>query len=118
MAYSTTKLELNGMVEEWVSHPVTEGIQKIYTEIGVEPDGPQGMTLARDTAGRVALQASASDGPRILVWGDEWISYASQWQAHTEQQVERLWLNALAWLSHSQTCQRPVGEMDADAGVN
>lgn len=107
LGYSTTKLELNGMVETWQAHPITAGLHKIFTDDGVEPEGTMGLTLGTDAAGKVALQVSSTDLARIIVWGDEWITYTSQWQTQAEQQVERFWLNSLAWLS-PHSCQRPV----------
>ena len=110
MAYSTTKLNLDGNIENWIDHPVTQGVEKIFTANGVEPDGRAGLTLARDGFDRVALQVSQSDEARLFVWGDEWITYKSQWEAQADQQVERLWLNALSWLSPPQSCQLPISD--------
>jgi hypothetical protein len=108
LGYSSTKLYLDGMVEKWVPHPVTAGVQKILTVNGIDPDGPKGLTLATDLHGYVALQASKSDSERLLVWGDEWITYASEWQAKADQQVERFWLNSLTWLSGTHKCQAAI----------
>lgn len=96
---------MNGFVEDWQDHPLTSGVQKIYTENGAEPDGANGATLARDGSGRVALQASQARDGHVAVWGDERITYDSQWLAVEDQQVERLWLNTLKWLSPSLVCQ-------------
>jgi hypothetical protein len=110
MAYSTTKLDLDGDVENWIDHPVTRGVTKIFTANGVEPDGRAGLSLARDASDRVALQVSQDDEARLFVWGDEWITYKSQWEAQADQQVERLWLNALSWLSPPHSCQLPISD--------
>ena len=108
LGYSTTKQYLEGMVENWVPHPVTQGVHKILTVNGIDPDGAKGLTLATDMQGYVALQASKVDSERVLVWGDEWITYASQWQAQADQQVERFWVNSFTWLSGPKTCQRAL----------
>jgi hypothetical protein len=100
MAYSTTKLDVDGYVENWTADPLTAGVSKVFTNHGVEPDGANARTLARDSAGRVVLQASKST--RVLLWGDEWITYDALWQQRSDQQVERLWLNMLDWLSPLQ----------------
>jgi hypothetical protein len=42
------------------------------------------------------------------VWGDEWITYDSEWQDVEDQQVELFWLNILKWLSPPMTCQVPI----------
>lgn len=108
MGYSATKLGLNGMITSWNAHPVTAGIERVFTEVGAEPDGAAGQTLAIDANAHVALQVPKAEGARILVWGDEWITYASQWQKQADQQVERFWLNALTWLSRPSSCQQRI----------
>lgn len=108
MAYSTSKLGEDGYVQAWVPHPVTDQVMNIYSANGVEPDGAMGVTLAHDTSQRVALQVSQAKAGRVVVWGDEWITYDSQWQAVKDQQVERLWLNIFKWLSPPATCQVPI----------
>jgi hypothetical protein len=108
MGYSNTKLELQGYVTDWVPHPVTNGISSINTQNGVEPDGAMGTTLARDSAGRVALQVTEAGDGHVIVWGDEWITYDSEWANVTGEQVELFWLDILKWLSPPKTCQVPI----------
>jgi hypothetical protein len=108
MAYSTTKLAEDGYVQSWEPHPITQQVMKIYTANGVEPDGAKATTLAHDPQQRVALQVTQAKSGRVVVWGDEWITYDSQWQAVQDQQVERLWLNIFKWLSPPATCQVPI----------
>lgn len=108
MAYSSTKIGLSGYVTDWVEHPVTEGVSNIFTDNGVEPDGPEGTTLAHDADGHVALQVTEAGDGRVIVWGDEWITYDSQWVDLDDQQVELFWVNMLKWLSPPKTCQVPI----------
>ena len=108
LGYSPSKLGLDGMVASWMAHPVTAGIARVFTEVGAEPDGAAAQTLAIDGNAHVALQVPKTDPARILVWGDEWITYASQWQTQADQQVERFWVNALTWLSRSSSCQQRI----------
>jgi hypothetical protein len=108
MAYSTTKLSEDGYVQDWVSHPITDQVHKIFTANGVEPDGANGTTLAYDSAKRVALQVAQLHDGHAVVWGDEWITYDSQWTAVQDQQVERLWLNVFKWLTPPLVCQVPI----------
>jgi hypothetical protein len=110
LGYSPTKYGLDGIISEWTSHPVTEGVQRVYTEVGAEPDGADALTLASDATEHVALQVAKTDPAKILVWGDEWITYASQWQAESDQQVERFWVNALTWLSRENSCQHTIAK--------
>lgn len=107
MGYSTTKLYLGGYVKKWTPHELTDRVSNIFTDNGSEPDGPKGTSLAWDEGGRVALQVSQADNGRIVVWGDEWITYDSQWQAVADQQVARFWLNILQWLSPPKVCRVP-----------
>jgi hypothetical protein len=108
MAYSTTKLGEDGYVQQWIQHPVTDQVLKIFTANGVEPDGASATTLAFDASMRVALQVVQPHDGHVVVWGDEWITYDSQWQAVQDQQVERLWLNIFKWLSPPLVCQVPI----------
>jgi len=106
MAYSARYLD--GDVVNWVDHTVTRGVHKIYTANGVQPDGPAGLSLATTASDQVALQVTKTADARVLVWGDEWITYQSEWQAANDQQVERFWLNAMYWLAGPNSCQFPV----------
>lgn len=105
MGYSTSKKDTNSFIEQWEMHPITENVKKIRTDNGVEPEGPQGTTLARDGSMRVALQVTQAKDGRVAVWGDEWITYDSEWDDTKDQQVDRLWLNLLKWLSPPKVCQ-------------
>lgn len=108
LAYSDTKVDLDGSVLEWLKHPVTEGITSINVHNGVEPDGAEGTTLARDGEGRIALQVNEPGDGRVVVWGDEWITYDSEWADVKGQQVELFWVNILKWLSPPKVCQVPI----------
>jgi hypothetical protein len=107
MGYSTTQLGLSGNVQNWDMHPVTDGITNIFTDNGVDPDGPSGMTIAHGGSD-VALQVAQADAGRVAVWGDEWITYDSEWADVKGQQVEHFWLNLLKWLSPPTQCQVPI----------
>jgi hypothetical protein len=108
MGYSTSKLGLTGNIQSWQTHPVTEGITNIHTDNGVEPSDVGGMTIAHGGDSRLALQvAQVADG-RVAVWGDEWITYDSEWADTEGQQVELFWLNLLKWLSPPTQCQVPI----------
>jgi len=107
MGYSATNLDLTSFVEEWMPHPVTDGVRNIFTDNGVEPDG-SGSTVAIGGSDRVALQVLQAEGGRVVVWGDEWITYDSEWVDVEDQQIELFWLNILKWLSPPMTCQVPI----------
>jgi hypothetical protein len=107
MGYSTTNFQLSNFVDTWVPHPVTDGVRNIFTDNGVEPAGT-GMVVARGQADRAALEVLQVEGGRAVVWGDEWITYDSEWQDVEDQQVELFWLNILKWLSPPRVCQVPI----------
>jgi hypothetical protein len=107
MGYSPTDTQLTNFVQEWMPHPVTDGVRNIFTDNGVEPAG-SGMTVAVGQGSRVALQVMQAEGGRVVVWGDEWITYDSEWADVEDQQVELFWLNILKWLSPPRTCQVPI----------
>jgi hypothetical protein len=107
MGYSTTRLDLDGYVTRWTTHPVTDGVSNILTDNGVEPAG-FGSTVATTQNNQPALQVLVAGEGRVAVWGDEWITYDSEWADVQDQQVERLWLNLLKWLSPPNQCQVPI----------
>lgn len=107
MGYSVSKLDLSGKVQQWLAHPVSDGISNIFTDNGAEPDGPSGMTIAHG-GDKVALQVAQADMGRVAVWGDEWVTYDSEWADVEGQQVEHFWLNLLKWLSPPAQCQVPI----------
>lgn len=107
MGYSTTRLGLTGFVRTWTPHPVTEGVRNINTDNGVEPEG-SGMTVAQGGNNQAALQVLQAGSGRVVVWGDEWITYDSEWEDVRDQQVELFWLNILKWLSPPNECQVPI----------
>jgi len=107
VGYSATKLSLTGFVTDWMRHPVTDGVRKIRTDNGVEPDGA-GDIVARGEDNRVALQVAQLDQGRAVIWGDEWVTYDSEWTDVKDQQVELFWLNLLKWLTPPTECQVPI----------
>ena len=107
MGYSTTNLGLTNYVTNWTPHPVTDGVRNIFTDNGVEPAG-SGTTVAMGQGNRVALQVMQAETGRVVVWGDEWITYDSEWVDVEDQQIELFWLNILKWLSPPKTCQVPI----------
>jgi hypothetical protein len=89
-----------------VAHPVTDGILKIGVDNGYAVEG-SGTSLGTE-GGHVVLRAQALGAGHVLVWGDEWLSYNSEWVDHPDYQVERFWLNMIKWSSPAKTCQVPV----------
>ncbi|MDI1433979.1 ThuA domain-containing protein [Polyangium sorediatum] len=90
-------------VSTWVAHPVTNGVTQIGIDNGYPVEG-MGQTLASEQ-GHDVLKAQDVESGHVLMWGDEWITYDSEWTGHPEYQVELFWLNAIKWLTPAKNCQ-------------
>jgi hypothetical protein len=93
-------------ISTWTAHPVTEGILKVGVDNGYDVEGT-GATLAME-AGHVVLKAQEVGAGHVLVWGDEWITFNSEWVGQSDYQVERFWVNMIKWSSPVKECQVPV----------
>lgn len=108
LGYSDTNLDLNGFIETWAPHPISEGVERVRTDNGVEPDDSNGTVVARGSGNRVAMVVDEIDAGRVIVFGDEWITYDSEWVDVEDQQIELLWLNMIKWLTPPARCQVPI----------
>ena len=90
-------------VTNWVAHPVTNGVSRIGVDNGYPVQGT-GLTLASEQ-GYDVLKAQEVASGHVLVWGDEWLTYNSEWTGHPEYQLELFWLNAIKWLTPAKNCQ-------------
>jgi hypothetical protein len=90
-------------VTNWVAHPVTNGVTRIGVDNGYPVQG-MGLTLASEQ-GYDVLKAQEVASGHVLVWGDEWLTYNSEWTGHPEYQLELFWLNAIKWLTPAKNCQ-------------
>jgi hypothetical protein len=94
-------------ITHWAQHPISDGVQKVGVNGGYPVTG--GTPLAWESEpgnwdlGRVVEYGSG----HVFAWGDEWITYNSEWQNHPDYQVERFWVNAIHWLTVSGVCQVP-----------
>lgn len=107
LGYDPSKTDLdNGFLETWDdAHPVSNGVSKISLVNGVQPHAEFGTVVARGADDKVGLVAAQVDDGRVLVFGDEWVTYDSEWKDTKEQQVELLWLNMIKWMSPPKKCQ-------------
>ena len=94
-------------VTEWLEHPVTVGITQIGVDNGYVVQG--GSAIATEQGYQLLIPAEAELG-HVLVWGDEWITYNSEWEEHPEYQVALFWVNAIKWLTAATYCQVPIPE--------
>lgn len=96
----------SGFIDQWdATHPIANGITQINVDNGIGPLSTQGTIVAHTNQSEPALVASQADLGRVVVYGDEWITYDSEWQDVEEQQVELFWLNLFKWMSPPSECQ-------------
>ena len=87
-------------------NPTSEGITAIGVHNGKEVLGDG--TIVATEAGFVVAQATTHGEGNIFVWGDEWITYDSEWVDRTDYQVELFWINIIKWLTPETECQVPI----------
>jgi hypothetical protein len=93
-------------VTEWFGpHPVTQGVSRVGVDNGYAVLG-QGTTLAREQ-GNDLLKVQEVGTGHVVVWGDEWITYDSEWASRADYQVEQFWVNVIKWLTVEKVCQVP-----------
>lgn len=99
-------------VTHWGTHAIADGIMKVGVDNGYPVLGA-GTAVAWEPAPGDADVGRAADFEkgRVFVWGDEWITYDSEWTQHADYQVERFWLNTLKWLTPVQQCQVEIPEI-------
>jgi len=93
-------------VTEWTAHPITAGITLVGVDNGYPVQGA-GTVYAQQGGWDVGRALDTGTG-HVAMWGDEWISYDSEWNDHPEYQVEQFWINMIHWLTPVEDCQIPV----------
>lgn len=93
-------------VNTWHPHAVSAMVTRLGIDNGYPVVG--GGTVVAEEGGYVVLRAAELGVGHVLVWGDEWISFDSEWVGHPDYEVERFWLNSLKWLSPPTECQVPI----------
>jgi hypothetical protein len=95
-------------VNTWYEHPTSKGVTSIGVDNGYAVLG--GGTVVAEEGGHVVARALTVEDGRVFVWGDEWITYNSEWEGEAAEnyQVERFWLNVIKWLTPANTCQVPI----------
>lgn len=87
----------------WTPHPIDMGV----TQVGVDNGYPvQGTGAVIATGGGFDLAKVQEVGKgHVFSWGDEWVTYNSEWNDHPDYQVQLFWLNAIKWLTVAGECQ-------------
>jgi hypothetical protein len=91
-------------------HPISKGIFDVNFAGGIMPvdNGKQGIsevfaTWNAMTAG--LAHQTAMEGGRVIVWGDEWLTFDSDWQGYAD--VQDLWVNMVSWAKPKDFCGVP-----------
>jgi len=90
-------------ITDWTPHPIDQGVTAVGVDNGYEVLG-QGTIIARGGGYNVGNAQEVLPG-HVFSWGDEWITYDSEWQQHPDYQIELFWLNAIKWLTAANKCQ-------------
>jgi hypothetical protein len=93
-------------ISTWNAHPVTDGIKLVGVDNGYPVQGTATTLASKD--GYDVLKVAQVGAGHIVVWGDEWITFNSEWVGHPDYQVERFWLNMIKWSTPAKECQVPV----------
>ncbi len=114
LSYGSTSILNSGgsttPVTHWADHPLAQGITEVGVANGYPVQGDGATLIAWEpTQGQydVARAVEYQSG-RVFAWGDEWITYDSEWKQHTDYQVAQFWINILNWLSPTSQCQAPI----------
>ena len=92
------------------NHPVSMDIMDVNFAGGIEPvdTGKQGTSVVFATVegktGGLAHQ-TAMMGGRVIVWGDEWLTFDSDWQGYAD--VQEFWVNMVKWAKPQDFCGVP-----------
>jgi len=98
---------LSATPPQFLEHVLTDGVEQVAFHGGLPVFGPEAAEVfAEDSDGRPIGLALQHDGGRILLWGDEWITFDSEWKSLPG--VETLWRNAMTYLGPQDTCQVPL----------
>ncbi len=92
-------------VDTWTPHAVTKGVTRIGIDNGYAVIG-SGTKLAKG-GGHDVLEVRDVGSGHVLVWGDEWITFNSEWASHPDYQVQTFWQNIVDWFAPGAGCKVP-----------
>jgi len=109
LSYNSSAGFFNGPVTQWTQHPITNLVTSVSFYgglfINVVDDGiGQNTVIGTLPPGPVAVAQERQDG-KLFVFGDEWITFDSEWQQIP--QIQQFWVNVLGWLSPLNYCTIP-----------
>ena len=93
-------------VTHWADHPLTRGVSRVGVNNAYPVQGGGTLIAWEPIVGRYDLGRAVESGSgHVFAWGDEWVTYDSEWNQHPENQFAQFWVNALTWLSRTAQCQ-------------
>lgn len=96
---------LNGPATTFATHPLTAGLSSVTFAGGfavgpLDADAGPGegtnVTVATVPSGAVVGIAQTRGAGRVFVWGDEWVTFDSEWSSMP--MIQTFWVNTLGWL--------------------
>ena len=99
---------LNSVVTEWTDHPVAAGLNAVNFIggywIGPLPNMPDAAVPIASMGGDTVAVAHTRGAGRMVIWGDEWIKYDSEWMT---PDVPNLWVNIFNYIGPTSICTVP-----------
>ena len=98
-------------ITQFTAHPITAGVTAVGVDNGYEVSGPaspdpaSNFTVYATGGGYRVGEAMQVGKGHVDVWGDEWITYNSEWVNHPDYQVPLFWTNTIKWLTLAGFCQ-------------
>ena len=112
IAYSGSTF--NGPANDFwhATHPTANLISAIGFKGGYTVDDldSMGVNVAEEGGNVVAVAKEVGNG-KVFAWGDEWITFNSEW-ANSGFQVEQFWINLIHWLTPQNACEIDVVVVD------
>jgi hypothetical protein len=92
-------------IRQWAMHPISQGVTRVGVDNGYPVRGGGTLVAWEPNPGQWDVGRAVEVGTgHVFVWGDEWITFNSEW-SQPGYQVERFWLNTLKWLTPRNQCQ-------------
>ncbi len=89
----------------WNPHPIDMGVTQVGVDNGYPVEG-SGDVIATGGGYDVAKVQVVGKG-HVFLWGDEWVTYNSEWNDHPDYQVQLFWLNSIKWLTVAVSAKSP-----------
>ncbi len=90
-------------------HPIGMGLLDVNYIGGVAPadleDQGTSAIFATVPMGDAGIAHETATGGRVVMWGDEWVTFDSDWVGFAD--VELFWTNVLAWARPQEFCALP-----------